>query len=82
VASVFLKRQTWYLRVRDGSGRWVSKASAATTKTEARRLAVDLERRFERQQLGLEPADIEDGGGTIAQLMTWWIDTFLRHKPS
>lgn len=60
MASVFLKRHTWYLRVRDASGRWVSKASTATTKTEARRLAVDLERRFERQQLGLEPADLED----------------------
>src|SRR5258708_29539408 len=82
MSSVYLKRNRWYLRVRDPHGRWISKASAATTKTEAKRLALELERRFNRQQLGLEPLDLEDGGGTVAQLMEWWIDTFLRHAPS
>jgi len=82
VASVYLKRETWYLRVRDAGGQWVAQASKATTKTEARRLAAELERHFERQRLGLEPASLDEGSGTVAQLMAWWIDTFLRHKPS
>ena len=39
MASVFLKRDTWYLKVREASGRWVAKASTATNKTEAKRIA-------------------------------------------
>jgi hypothetical protein len=56
-ASVYQKRGrgTWYLRVKDAVGRWADIASTAKTKTEARRLAADLERKAERQRLGLEP---------------------------
>lgn len=78
MASVYLKRGTWYLRVRDANGRWLSKASGAKTKTEARRLADGLERRAERQAHGLEPRDVPDGGGTVDALMEWWIEKFLR----
>jgi hypothetical protein len=56
VASVYLKRGTWYLSFRDASGRWRVKASIAKTKTEARRLAEEIERTFDRQARGLDPA--------------------------
>jgi integrase len=78
MASVYLKRGTWYLQVVDGSGRRRCIASTASTKTEAKRLASDLERRYERQRLGLEVADLPDGGGTVDELMEWWIDGFLQ----
>ena len=61
VASVYAKRGTWYLSYRDPSGRWLTKASKAKTKTEARRLADDLERRNERQAKGLEPLRAQTG---------------------
>jgi hypothetical protein len=56
MASVYRKRGTWYLRVKDSTGRWQSRASDARTKVEARRLAEDVERRAERIRLGLEAA--------------------------
>jgi hypothetical protein len=64
--SVYLKRQTWYLRVNDSAGRWVCLASGATTKTEARRLAEELERKAERVRMGLEAAPSPAGAARWA----------------
>ena len=77
MASVYLKRDTWYLQVTDAGGPRRLVASAAATKTEAKRLAVEMERRFERQRLGLEPAPIADGLRTVDELLEWWIENFL-----
>ncbi|MCM3881158.1 MAG: hypothetical protein ND807_13700, partial [Vicinamibacterales bacterium] len=41
-----------------------------------------MERRFERQRLGLEPAAIADGLRSVDDLLEWWIENFLRHAPS
>jgi hypothetical protein len=59
MASVYPKRGIWYLRFKDGLGRWQCKASVAHTKTEAMRLALELERRSERQRLGLVAGDVQ-----------------------
>ncbi len=80
MASVYLKREVWYLQVVDAGGRRRLVASSAETKTEAKRLAAELEKRYERQRLGLEVADLPDGGGTVAELMEWWIDGFVRRS--
>ena len=63
MASVFQRDGKWYLRVKDGTGRWVKIPTEATTKTEARRMAEDKARQFERQFLGLDPLPAADGGG-------------------
>jgi hypothetical protein len=76
MASVIFRSGKWFLKFRDHRGRWVRKTSSARTKTEARRLADDLERRCERQRLGLEPVLDETGGGTLAELLAWWLDTY------
>src|SRR6266851_2941053 len=76
MASVFRKRDRWYLRVKDGAGIWRKISCKARTKTEARQLARDLERQYERQRLGLDPLPPGDGGGTLAELLQWWLDTF------
>lgn len=55
MASVYQKRGTWYARVKHATGAWRSLATKAANKTEARRLAEDIERRAERQRHGLEP---------------------------
>jgi hypothetical protein len=74
MASVYQKRErgTWYLRVKDAAGRWVDIASAAQTKTEARSLAAELERKAERQRLGLEPLPT-DCTLNLGQLVRWWL---------
>lgn len=72
MASVYLKRGTWYLRYKDPTGRWRGKATTAATKTEAKRLALELERKSERQRLGLEPLPT-DCTMTLAQLCEWWL---------
>ena len=54
MASAYLKGGRWYLRFKDGQGRWKAHASTSRTKTEARRLATELEDQGERERKGLE----------------------------
>jgi hypothetical protein len=54
MASVYQKRGVWYLKHKDAAGRWTGTATRAQTKTEAKRLALDLERKAERQRHGLQ----------------------------
>jgi integrase len=72
MASVYLKRQTWYARYKNATGSWVATATTAKTKSEAKRIAEDLERRCERQRLGLEVMPI-DSNMTFGQLCEWWL---------
>jgi hypothetical protein len=74
----YLKRGTWYLRWKDEAGRWRAKACGARTKAEARRLQAQLERRAERVRLGAEVGLLGDGGGTLAELLRWWLDTYSK----
>jgi hypothetical protein len=45
MAQPYEKNGRWYFRYRDAKGAWRDKASSARTKTEARRLQLELERR-------------------------------------
>jgi integrase len=72
MASVYLKRTTWYARYRDWTGRWVATATTAKGKTEARRMADELERQAERQRLGLEVRPAESTM-TFGELCQWWL---------
>jgi integrase len=78
MASPYLKRGTWYLRWKDEAGRWRAKACRARTKAEARQLQAQLERRAERVRLGVEVGVPEDGGGTLAELLRWWLVTYSK----
>jgi len=70
--SVYEKAGKWYLRWKGAEGRWRDQVSSAQTKTEARRLAGELERRAERQRLGLDPLPT-DSSMTLGQLCEWWL---------
>ena len=72
MASVYARDDKWYLRYKDASGRWKAKASTSATKAEAKRLAFELERKAERQRLGLEPLPT-DFTTTLAELCEWWL---------
>ncbi len=72
MASVYLKAGKWYLRWKTPDGHWRDQVSTARSKTEARRLAGELERRAERQRLGLEPLPT-DSSMTLGQLCDWWL---------
>jgi len=78
MAAPYLKDGKWYLRFKDEAGRWRGRVSAARTKAEAKRLQAELERRAERVRLGVEVALPEDGGGTLAALLQWWLDTYSK----
>jgi len=82
VAYAYRKGNRWYLGWKDASGSVVRRPSDAVTRAEARRMAQDLERRAERQRLGLEPLPAEDGGGTLSELLQWWLDTYVKGSPS
>jgi len=73
MASVFRRQGRWYLRFKDSVGQWTQQVSSSRTKTEAIRLAEDLERRAERQRLSLEPTAI-NGEMSLAQLCDWWLE--------
>ena len=73
MASVFVRKSRWYVKFKDGVGRWRMQVVAARTKTEARRLADELERKAERQRLGLEALP-SDSSMTVAELARWWLD--------
>lgn len=72
MASVYERSGRWYLRWKGPDNRWRDQVSTAQTKTEARRLAGELERRSERQRLGLEPLPT-DSSMTLGQLCEWWL---------
>ncbi len=82
MASVYEKAGKWYMRFKDHTGRWRDKVTKARTKTEARRMAEELERKAERQRLGLEEPPSEDRGGTLAELLEWWLETYSAGRPT
>jgi integrase len=82
MASVYEKAGKWYMRFKDSSGKWRDKVTKARTKTEARRLAEELERKAERQRFGMEERPPEDGGGTLAELMEWWLEKYSAGRPT
>ena len=73
MASVFRRESRWYLRFKDSAGQWTQQVSSALTKTEAMRLANDLERRAERQRLCLEPI-ATNAEISLAELCEWWLE--------
>jgi hypothetical protein len=79
MSSVFKRGARWYAKFKDSNGRWCTKPTTAATKTDTKRLASDLERRAERQRLGLEPLP-EDDGATLGDLLHWWEETYFRQS--
>src|SRR5689334_8890697 len=82
MASVVKRGQKFYVKWKGADGRRRFEVSAAQTKTEAKRLAQELEQKAERQRLGLEEMPPTDGGGALAELLQWWLDTYSKGSPA
>ena len=82
MAGVIQRNGKWYLQWKGADGRWHRAVSAAKTKTEARRLADEMELKAERQRLGLEPLPEDRCTWTFAELMEWWLATYSVNSPS
>ena len=78
MASVFQRSDRWYVKYKDATGRWCTRPTTTVTKTEAKHLASDLERRAERQRFGLEPLPGDDDT-TLGDLLRWWEDAYFSH---
>src|SRR5438132_1611264 len=81
MASIFRKHGKWYVKVKQVDGRWVPRPTTASTKSEAKGLALELERRVERQHLGREALPT-DCTLTFGQLVQWWLDTYSKPTSS
>lgn len=73
MATAYKKRNTWYVGYTDHVGRQKCQATTAVTKTEAKKIAQELERKSERQRLGLEPLP-SDSRMSLAELCEWWLE--------
>lgn len=82
MGSVHKRGRTWWLKYKDAAGEWTPEATKAATKAEAKALLHEIERRVERQRLGLEPLHMNPEGWTVAVLMGWWLETYSRPSPS
>jgi integrase len=82
MGSVFRRGEVWWIKFKGPDGSWNAHGTRAQTKAEARTLLVELERRAERQRLGLEPRTRNPEGWTIADLMRWWNAEYSRHLAS
>ena len=70
------QRGRWLARWKDAAGRWRYTAASPNTKATAQRLAEELERHARRQLAGLEALPPRDGGGTVAELLRWWVKSY------
>ncbi len=72
MGSVYRKNDKWYVRFKDGHGRWRDTATQATTKTGAKSLLHDLEVQADRQRRGLEPLPEHRKQATFGEAMDAW----------
>jgi integrase len=79
MGSVFKRDGTWLVKFKDGGGAWVQERTRAQSKTEAKALLLEFERKAERQRHGLEPLTLNPEGWTLADLMRWWLETYSVH---
>ena len=75
MASVTFRKGSWYVRFKDATGHWTQQVCSARTKTEAKRLAGELEQKAERQRRGLETLP-GDPSLTLGKLVEWWHETY------
>jgi integrase len=82
MASIYEKRGRFWVRWKAGAGRGRDSSTPARTRGEAKRICAELEEKAFRARQGLEELIPEDGGGTLSELLEWWLRTYSRDAPS
>jgi integrase len=72
----------WYLRIRDRHGVWSNEACGARTARDAAALQGERQVQEDRYRMGLDLAPLIDEDATFAGLVSWWMESYLRQKPS
>ena len=72
MGSEYQREGKWVVSWKDASGSWREKRTNCATRLAARRLREDLERKAERQGLGLEPLPGDRASTTFGELMDWY----------
>jgi integrase len=70
------ERGYWLARWKDASGHWCTRRAFPNTRKAAQGLAEELELQARRQLDGLEPLPPSNGGGTVGELLGWWLRTY------
>src|SRR5262245_3701233 len=82
MAQPYLRHGRWYLKYKDAGGRWRDKVCDARTKAQAAALLCEIKVAEDRARNGLEARPGADGGGTVDELIKWWVEKHLSKKPS
>ena len=72
MATAYKRGQVWWIAFKDGTGERKVQPTKAVTKTEARKVAEELERTGERQRLGIEVMPTDERV-TLGDLCNWWL---------
>jgi integrase len=75
-------RGIWLARWVDASGVRKSRAALPNTRVAAKALPEELQLNARRLQEGLAPRLPRDGGGTVASLLEWWLESYSRRLAS
>ena len=70
MSSVTKRGNKWYAMFKDAFGKEVQRATPATTKTEARQIAAEMEQVAWRQRMGLDPMPTQSI--SFGELFDWW----------
>ena len=83
MASAYKKRKTWYLRYKDATGIWRSKASHARTKTEAKLLAQEAAAKAEKEGWGfVATGSAATAHASLEKMLRWWLQNYSKGTPS
>jgi integrase len=82
MAQPYLRRNRWYLKYKDAAGRWQDKVCDAKTKGQAVELQREVQVAEDRARHGLDQRPPKDGGGTVDELVEWWVESFLAKRAS
>lgn len=76
MASVLKRDGKFYVRWKDAAGNWRREVTHCESRKDAQRFADDLERKAERQAMGLEALPEASLPMTFGQLFTWWMEQY------
>ena len=82
MAQPYLRGNRWYLKYKAAAGRWQDKVCDAKTKGRAAEPQREIQVAEDRARHGLDQRPPKDGGGTVDEMVEWWVNQFLAKRAS